>query len=81
MGVYADVGLHFFLFLGDFWICFGILGNYWDFYFSDSSRFSASVPPIFTPKYALGADFGPEQNFEKSRFLDPHRRGPPSAPF
>ena len=49
--------------------------------FSDSLRFSASVAPIFHPKDALGGDFGPKLNFGKSRFLDPHRRGPPSAPF
>ena len=34
--------------------------------FLDSSRFSASVAQIFTPKGVLGPDFGPKQKFEKS---------------
>ncbi len=68
MGVYADGGLENVVF---FPICFEKF-RFFDFFhnfvglFSDSSRFSASVPPIFTPKGALGGDFGPKQNFGKS---------------
>ena len=80
MGVYADGGLENVFFFQNYW-GFVLKNGKMFGLFLDSSWFSASVPQIFTPKDALGPDFGPEQNFGKSRFLDPHRRGPPSAPF
>ena len=61
--------------IDDFSIVFGIFGTFFGNFenfgkilglFLDSSWFSASDAPIFTPKGALGPDFGPEQNFGKS---------------
>ncbi len=54
MGVYADGGLKNVVFL----LCL--------LFFFIPSGFSASVPPMFTPKGALGGDFGPKHNFGKS---------------
>ena len=33
--------------------------------FPGSSGFSAPVPPTFSPKYALGASFGPKKSSEE----------------
>ena len=46
--------------------------------FSDSSRFSASVPPIFTPEDALGANFGTKKNKVK-RGVDSNRSAGPNV--